>query len=168
MRERRRRRWRQGKRIARLALYIYREFATPGSSVFSSFSRLTLPRFRRVFWLRPRRVRLRDMTAKGLPVLLIALSMLMLLGCVQGEINQRTSAQSLEPDTEPATVTQTTYSTSMENWRKDCSRSYSSACLKLDVVSFVDRLSEQDDLGMELFMFFDCVKNCTFVLRKDF
>lgn len=31
---------------------------------------------------------------------------------------------------------------------KDCGKSYSAKCLKLDVVSFLDRLSEKDDLGL--------------------
>jgi hypothetical protein len=69
----------------------------------------------------------------------------LLIGHVKTEINQRTNAQSIEQ------VTSSSSFTSTENWKKDCSKSYSSTCLKLDVVSFVDRLSEQDDLGMEFF-----------------
>lgn len=34
------------------------------------------------------------------------------------------------------------------NLNKDCGKSYSATCLKLDVVSFLDKLSEQQDIGI--------------------
>ncbi|EFN89943.1 uncharacterized protein LOC105192088 [Harpegnathos saltator] len=34
------------------------------------------------------------------------------------------------------------------NLNKDCGKSYSATCLKLDVVSFLDKLSEQEDIGI--------------------
>ncbi|XP_014221823.1 uncharacterized protein LOC106649068 [Trichogramma pretiosum] len=36
----------------------------------------------------------------------------------------------------------------MDSWKKDCVKTYTSTCLKLDIVSFVDRLSEQENLGI--------------------
>ncbi|XP_011505146.1 PREDICTED: uncharacterized protein LOC105367969 [Ceratosolen solmsi marchali] len=64
------------------------------------------------------------------------------VGHVRTEISQRTNYQSIEQNTSGSSFA------SIENWKKDCSKVYSSTCLKLDVVSFVDRLSEQDDLGI--------------------
>ncbi|KAL2720127.1 hypothetical protein V1478_010393, partial [Vespula squamosa] len=63
---------------------------------------------------------------------------LLLLGCVSAEIERRTSRQMVEesPETLSSTLS------------KDCGKSYSTTCLKLDVVSFLDRLSEQEDLGI--------------------
>lgn len=63
---------------------------------------------------------------------------LLLFGCVSAEIERRTSRQMVEesPETLSSTLS------------KDCGKSYSTTCLKLDVVSFLDRLSEQDDLGI--------------------
>nr|KAF7434931.1 hypothetical protein H0235_003122 [Vespula pensylvanica] len=63
---------------------------------------------------------------------------LFLLGCVSAEIERRTSRQMVEesPETLSSTLS------------KDCGKSYSTTCLKLDVVSFLDRLSEQEDLGI--------------------
>ena len=56
----------------------------------------------------------------------------------RAEIEHGTVSQSIEdtPDNSATILT------------KDCGKSYSAKCLKLDVVSFFDRLSEQDDLGM--------------------
>ncbi|XP_043497055.1 uncharacterized protein LOC122520832 [Polistes fuscatus] len=66
------------------------------------------------------------------------LVILLLLGCVRGEIERRSSRQMVEESPE-------TLSSSLS---KDCGKSYSTTCLKLDVVSFLDRLWEQDELGL--------------------
>lgn len=34
------------------------------------------------------------------------------------------------------------------NLNKDCGKSYSATCLKLDVMSFLDKLSEQENIGI--------------------
>ncbi|XP_011314414.1 uncharacterized protein Osi16 [Fopius arisanus] len=70
--------------------------------------------------------------------LLVLIAFLLLSGCVNGEIEQRASRQSF--DQAPKTLEET--------MNKDCSKSYSVTCLKLDVVSFVDKLSEQKDIGI--------------------
>lgn len=56
----------------------------------------------------------------------------------RAEIEHGTVSQSIEdtPDNQATILS------------KDCGKSYSAKCLKLDVVSFLDRLSEQDDLGL--------------------
>ncbi|XP_015525061.1 uncharacterized protein Osi16 [Neodiprion pinetum] len=69
---------------------------------------------------------------------LVVVSLLALLGASYAEIEQRTARQSVEESPE-------TLSSSLN---KDCNKSYSATCLKLDVVSFVDKLSETKDLGI--------------------
>ena len=61
-----------------------------------------------------------------------------LLSFARAEIEHEAVGQSIE-DTpvRPASILS-----------KDCAKSYSAKCLKLDVVSLFDRLSEQDDFGM--------------------
>ncbi|XP_043267258.1 uncharacterized protein Osi16 [Venturia canescens] len=54
------------------------------------------------------------------------------------EIDQRNSRQSIDE-------TKESVATSMS---KDCGKSYSATCLKLDVVSFFDKLSEKKDIGI--------------------
>ncbi|XP_063988485.1 uncharacterized protein LOC135168346 [Diachasmimorpha longicaudata] len=71
------------------------------------------------------------------PLLVLVVSSL-ILACVNCEIDQRASRQSIE---EPPQSLEDTMN-------KDCSKSYSATCLKLDVVSFVDKLSEQKDIGI--------------------
>ncbi|KAL7296227.1 hypothetical protein TKK_0010764 [Trichogramma kaykai] len=61
------------------------------------------------------------------------------------EIDRNTSGQSLEPNSQGASGSTTA---SMDSWKKDCVKTYTSTCLKLDIVSFVDRLSEQENLGI--------------------
>ncbi|XP_017752180.1 PREDICTED: uncharacterized protein LOC108545189 [Eufriesea mexicana] len=81
---------------------------------------------------------------KGFPVigqsslLLLLLSLLLVLGTVVAEIERRTSKQMVEESPESLT----------SNLSKDCGKSYSATCLKLDVVSFLDRLSEQEDISI--------------------
>ncbi|XP_046752802.1 uncharacterized protein LOC124416026 [Diprion similis] len=69
---------------------------------------------------------------------LIVFSLLALLGASYAEIEQRTARQSVEESPE----------TPSSSLNKDCNKSYSATCLKLDVVSFVDKLSETKDLGI--------------------
>lgn len=66
------------------------------------------------------------------------LLLLLLVGCASGEIERRTSKQMVEESPE----------TLASNLSKDCGKSYSATCLKLDVVSFLDRLSEQEDINI--------------------
>ena len=61
---------------------------------------------------------------------------LLLISSCRCEIDHGNSRQSIEEIKERV-------STSMS---KDCERSYSATCLKLDVVSFLDKLSENKDL----------------------
>lgn len=66
----------------------------------------------------------------------------LLAGCyVNAEIDQKKSAPSLEQNV------QTASNASIDKWKKDCVKTYTSTCLKLDIVSLVDRLSEQENLG---------------------
>ncbi|XP_012287517.1 uncharacterized protein LOC105703599 [Orussus abietinus] len=69
-----------------------------------------------------------------LPALLLALQILV----SRAEIEARDVGQSLEdtPETVPPPI------------NKDCTKSYSATCLKLDVVSFLDKLSETENLGI--------------------
>lgn len=69
---------------------------------------------------------------------LIVCSILAIVGSSYAEIEQRTARQSIEES--PETLSSTL--------NKDCNKSYSATCLKLDVVSFVDKLSENEDLGI--------------------
>ncbi|XP_031370827.1 uncharacterized protein LOC102680836 [Apis dorsata] len=55
----------------------------------------------------------------------------LLLGSAVGEIERRTSKQMVEESAESLA----------SGLSKDCGKSYSATCLKLDVVSFLDRLS---------------------------
>ncbi|KAK2579915.1 hypothetical protein KPH14_007595 [Odynerus spinipes] len=68
----------------------------------------------------------------------LVLVTLLLVGCVSAEIERHTARQMVEES--PETLSSTL--------NKDCGKSYSTTCLKLDVVSFLDRLSEQEDLGI--------------------
>lgn len=68
----------------------------------------------------------------------LVLIVTLILGSVNCEIEQRASRQSI--DDAPKTLEET--------MSKDCIKSYSATCLKLDVVSFVDKLSEQKDIGI--------------------
>lgn len=58
--------------------------------------------------------------------------------CASAEIERRTSRQMVEETPENLAP----------NLNKDCGKSYSATCLKLDVVSFLDKLSEQEDIGI--------------------
>ncbi|XP_043790610.1 uncharacterized protein LOC122713866 [Apis laboriosa] len=60
----------------------------------------------------------------------------LLVGPAVGEIERRTSKQMVEESAESLGLS------------KDCGKSYSATCLKLDVVSFLDRLSEQEDISI--------------------
>lgn len=62
----------------------------------------------------------------------------LLLGSAVGEIERRTSKQMVEESAESLA----------SGLSKDCGKSYSATCLKLDVVSFLDRLSEQEDISI--------------------
>ncbi|CAK9807956.1 hypothetical protein ANTQUA_LOCUS5401 [Anthophora quadrimaculata] len=64
--------------------------------------------------------------------------LLLLVTTVTGEIERRTSKQMVEESTENLAST----------LNKDCGKSYSATCLKLDVVSLLDRLSEQEDISI--------------------
>lgn len=67
------------------------------------------------------------------------LLVLVLSGCASAEIaERRTSRQLVEEAPENLA----------SNLNKDCGKSYSATCLKLDVVSFLDKLSEQQDIGI--------------------
>ncbi|XP_066582265.1 uncharacterized protein [Prorops nasuta] len=68
---------------------------------------------------------------------LLMLSLVLAIGCTNAEIG-RTSRQMVEDTPEKIAPT----------FNKDCNKSYSSTCLKLDVVSFLDKLSEQDNIGI--------------------
>ncbi|KAG7190691.1 hypothetical protein KM043_006769 [Ampulex compressa] len=71
---------------------------------------------------------------------LAPLLLLLVLGACQAgaEIERRTSRQMVEESPESLASTLS----------KDCGKSYSATCLKLDVVSFLDRLSEQENIGI--------------------
>ncbi|XP_072755305.1 LOW QUALITY PROTEIN: uncharacterized protein Osi16 [Anoplolepis gracilipes] len=69
---------------------------------------------------------------------LLLLLVLFLSGCVSAEIDRRTSRQTVEEAPENLA----------SNLNKDCGKSYSATCLKLDVVSFLDKLSEQENIGI--------------------
>ncbi|KAK1122773.1 hypothetical protein K0M31_009215 [Melipona bicolor] len=71
-------------------------------------------------------------------LLLLLLFPLLLVGSVVGEIERRTSKQMVEESPESLA----------SSLSKDCGKSYSATCLKLDVVSFLDRLSEQEDISI--------------------
>ncbi|KAL0105072.1 hypothetical protein PUN28_016604 [Cardiocondyla obscurior] len=64
---------------------------------------------------------------------------LFLSGCANAEIERRTARQLVEEDA-PENLA--------PNLNKDCGKSYSATCLKLDVVSFLDKLSEQPNIGI--------------------
>ncbi|XP_032663337.1 uncharacterized protein LOC116840582 [Odontomachus brunneus] len=66
------------------------------------------------------------------------LLVLLLSACASAEIERRTSRQMVEEAPENLAP----------NLNKDCGKSYSATCLKLDVVSFLDKLSEQEDIGI--------------------
>lgn len=70
------------------------------------------------------------------------LLVLLILGYASAEINQKTSAQTFEESKDDDS-----YPTSMDKWKRDCTKTYSAMCLKLDVASFVDRLSERNNIG---------------------
>ncbi|XP_031773855.1 uncharacterized protein LOC105736233 [Apis florea] len=63
---------------------------------------------------------------------------ILLVGPAIGEIERRTSKQMVEESPESLA----------SSLSKDCGKSYSATCLKLDVVSFLDRLSEQEDISI--------------------
>lgn len=67
-----------------------------------------------------------------------ALLLLLAIGYASAEIERRTSKQMVEESPESLASTLS----------KDCGKSYSATCLKLDVVSFLDRLSEQQDINI--------------------
>ncbi|XP_012228113.1 uncharacterized protein Osi16 [Linepithema humile] len=68
----------------------------------------------------------------------LLLLVLVLSGCASAEIERRASRQIVEETPENLA----------SNLNKDCGKSYSATCLKLDVVSFLDKLSEQQDIGI--------------------
>ncbi|XP_015433122.1 PREDICTED: uncharacterized protein LOC107189160 [Dufourea novaeangliae] len=72
-------------------------------------------------------------TRQAYPILI-----LLLVGYASCEIERRTSKQMVEESPESLASTLS----------KDCGKSYSATCLKLDVVSFLDRLSEQEDISI--------------------
>ncbi|XP_077271598.1 DUF1676 domain-containing protein Osi16 [Temnothorax americanus] len=67
----------------------------------------------------------------------LLLLLLFFSGCANAEIERRTARQMVE-DAENLEST----------LNKDCGKSYSATCLKLDVVSFLDKLSEQENIGI--------------------
>ncbi|XP_053976567.1 uncharacterized protein LOC128875206 [Hylaeus volcanicus] len=67
----------------------------------------------------------------------LLLVLVLVVNCY-GEIERRTSKQMVEESPENLA----------SNLSKDCGKSYSATCLKLDVVSFLDRLSEQEDISI--------------------
>ncbi|TGZ33754.1 uncharacterized protein Osi16 [Temnothorax longispinosus] len=67
----------------------------------------------------------------------LLLLLLFFSGCANAEIERRTARQMVE-DAENLE----------SNLNKDCGKSYSATCLKLDVVSFLDKLSEQENIGI--------------------
>ncbi|XP_058793715.1 uncharacterized protein LOC131665673 [Phymastichus coffea] len=67
---------------------------------------------------------------------------LLIVGYAAAEINQRTSAQMIDNTKNDSNLS------SMDKWKKDCSKWYSAMCLRLDVISFVDRLSERNSIGI--------------------
>ncbi|KAK0183037.1 hypothetical protein PV327_001115 [Microctonus hyperodae] len=68
----------------------------------------------------------------------VILSLFLLMVCVNGEIEQRSPQQSIEAPPENKET----------NMNKDCVKSYSATCLKLDMVAFLDKISEQQNLGI--------------------
>lgn len=68
----------------------------------------------------------------------ILLPVLLAFGPAAGEIERRSSKQMVEESAEGLA----------SGLSKDCGKSYSATCLKLDVVSFLDRLSEQEDISI--------------------
>ncbi|KAL6263604.1 hypothetical protein P5V15_006393 [Pogonomyrmex californicus] len=68
----------------------------------------------------------------------LLLLVLLLTGCANAEIERRTTRQMVEEAPENLG----------SNLNKDCGKSYSATCLKLDVVSFLDKLSEQENIGI--------------------
>ncbi|KYQ59804.1 hypothetical protein ALC60_01189 [Trachymyrmex zeteki] len=68
----------------------------------------------------------------------LLLLVLFLSGCANAEIERRTTRQLVEDAPENLA----------SNLNKDCGKSYSATCLKLDVVSFLDKLSEQENIGI--------------------
>lgn len=69
----------------------------------------------------------------------LLLLLLLISGCASAEIERRTVRQMVH-ETGPENLA--------NNLNKDCGKSYSATCLKLDVVSFLDKLSEQEDIGI--------------------
>ncbi|XP_034949795.1 uncharacterized protein [Chelonus insularis] len=65
---------------------------------------------------------------------------ILIFGCVNGEIQQRAAKQLVD---EP-TVTKDKESI----FTKECNKSYSLTCLKLDAISFVEKLSETPNIGI--------------------
>lgn len=68
----------------------------------------------------------------------LLLLVLFLSGCANAEIERRIARQMVEDAPENLAP----------NLNKDCGKSYSATCLKLDVVSFLDKLSEQENVGI--------------------
>ncbi|XP_011066727.1 PREDICTED: uncharacterized protein LOC105153524 [Acromyrmex echinatior] len=69
----------------------------------------------------------------------LLLLVLFLSGCANAEIERRTTRQLIEDAPENLA----------SNLNKEnCGKSYSATCLKLDVVSFLDKLSEQENIGI--------------------
>lgn len=70
---------------------------------------------------------------------MLIFSFLLFFTYVNGEIEQHSSRQSIEapPSENKETIK-----------AKDCMKSYSSTCLKLDMVAFLDKISEQKSLGI--------------------
>lgn len=69
----------------------------------------------------------------------LILGLFVLVSSSSCEIDQRTSRQSVDQDSKDSVAS---------SMSKDCGKSYSATCLKLDVVSFLDKLSEKKDLGL--------------------
>ncbi|XP_014212832.1 uncharacterized protein LOC106642534 [Copidosoma floridanum] len=72
-------------------------------------------------------------------VLLIAI----VVGCVTAEIDHGSIVQNIEQEAKGSSGF-----LSIDSWKNKCSKSYSSMCLKFDIVSLVNRLAEQDDIGI--------------------
>ncbi|XP_015585292.1 uncharacterized protein LOC107263022 [Cephus cinctus] len=76
-------------------------------------------------------------SAASISLVLVCCASVLVLG-TSAEIEQRTARQSVEESPEGLAST----------LNKDCGKSYSATCLKLDVVSFLDKLGETEDLGI--------------------
>lgn len=64
--------------------------------------------------------------------------LLLMISISTAEIDQKNSRQSIDEAKESVAASMS----------KDCEKSYSATCLKLDVVSFFDKLSEKKDVGI--------------------